>query len=177
MEIKETRSGDLMKAYMTNGTIEYLEHIEQAHPDLPLGIMHNATTALAYYEVDHKVSLFKEARIYDVLVSKGSILDHGFVSMRHIPLTDDGKPIFEAEWKKNNTLLNKHKELYAYRILKPIHGNTYVVLMQWQDEGAFHQWEIEQLSNEHITTNYRAGKAFTTKYIMVDWEELHKEED
>ncbi|CQR47028.1 Heme-degrading monooxygenase HmoB [Paraliobacillus sp. PM-2] len=161
-----------MKAYMTNGTLDYLEHIYKQHPDVNLSLMHNANTALVYYEVIHKISLFREARVYDVLVSCGDLKEHGFVSMRHIPLTDDGKPIFENEWKKKNDLLTKHTELYAFRVLKPTYGNTYLVFMQWEDEYAFQEWEITNLSNEHIATDYRAGKAFTTTYSMVDLEEL-----
>ncbi|MFB1052194.1 antibiotic biosynthesis monooxygenase [Paraliobacillus sp. JSM ZJ581] len=166
-----------MKAYMTNGTLKYLDHISKQHPNVDLFIMHNVYTSLAYYEVKQEISLFHQARVYDVFLSIGELQEHGFISMRHIPLTDDGKPIFEDEWKKKIDMLHTHKELYAYRILKPTHGNTYIVCMQWKDEQSFREWETSNLSNEHVTTNFRAGNAFTTTYSMVDWEALEIEQN
>ncbi|GAA5416693.1 heme-degrading monooxygenase HmoB [Paraliobacillus ryukyuensis] len=160
-----------MKAYMTNGTLPYLEHIALHHPELTITLMERDNSTLAYYEIDQQVSLFREARIYDVLMTYGELQQQGIVTMRHIPLTDDGKPVFEAEWKKNNDVLKKQEELFAYRVLKPLYGNTYVVMMQWKNRDAFHQWDVTNLTNEHIATDYRAGRAFTTYYTMVDWEE------
>ncbi|WP_182200132.1 antibiotic biosynthesis monooxygenase family protein [Paraliobacillus salinarum] len=165
-----------MRAYMTNGTIDYLDHISEQHPTLDIFIMHNKNTGLAYYEITNKLSLFQQARVYEILVIQGKIQEDGFISMRHIPLTDDGKPVFENEWRHKDNLLQSYKGIKAYRILKPIHGNAYIVFMQWDDEDSFRQWEITHLSNEQVTTNYRAGKAFTTTYSMVDWEALEMEE-
>lgn len=164
-----------MKAYMTNGTLEYLEQIRDNHPAITMYFMRNNTSTTVYYE-DTGSSVFKEARSYTAIAERGSIHEDGFVVMNHIPVTDDGKPIFESEFKQRADRIEKVPGSYAFRVLRPLHGNTYVLLVQWDSEQSYQVWRDSDVYNKNygkdVKPKYRAGKSFRTTYNMVDWDEV-----
>ncbi|WP_117170839.1 antibiotic biosynthesis monooxygenase family protein [Paraliobacillus sediminis] len=169
-----------MKAYMTNGTLEYLEQIRDNYPAITMYFMRNNTSTTVYYE-DTGISVFKEARSYTVISDRGSFQEHGYVVMTHIPVTDDGKPIFESEFKQRADRIEKVPGFYAFRVLRPLHGNTYVLAIQWDSEQSYQVWRDSDVYNQNygkdIKPKYRAGKSFRTIYNMVDWDEVKAERE
>ena len=167
---------------MTNGTLEHLEKIAKNHPEINLYFMRNQTAAVAYYE-DTDTPIFDEPRGYDIIVTKGTLQLEGYVVMQHIPVSDDGKPIFETEYKDQAEKIKAQPGVYALRVLRPLRGNTYVVLIQWKNEAYYQAWfKADMLKNtsskkKKKKPKYRAGKPFSTKYTMVDWDEVYQERE
>lgn len=165
---------------MTNGTLEYLEKIRDNHPTITIHFMQNKTSTTVYYE-DTRAPIFKEARGYDIITRIGTLDPNGYVMMKHIPVTDDGKPIFESEFKQRANKIEQVPGFCAFRVLRPLHGNTYVLFVQWNNEESYHAWlnsnAYKETYGEGKKPKYRAGKPFTTTYSMVDWEAIYQERE
>src|SRR5690625_6973118 len=78
-----------MNAYMTNGTIEYLEKLADQHPQFEFFIMNSVSSTVAYYE-DAGKNIFNSGREYEILIKSGDIQMEGFVVLNNIPLTAEG---------------------------------------------------------------------------------------
>ncbi|GAQ19625.1 heme-degrading monooxygenase HmoB [Oceanobacillus picturae] len=162
-----------MKAFMTNGTIDFLLKLDEKHKDIPFHFMTSNSNGLAYYE-GNKKSVFSAGREYEILIEKGDILDDGYVVMNNIPVIEDGQASFEARFKKRGNDVDMMPGFQAFRFLKPRKGHTYVVFTQWQSEQDFENWknseQFKQSHNGQATKPpaYYADKPFITTYHMFD---------
>jgi len=161
-----------MKAFMTNGTVDFLQKMNVKHPDISFSLMSNNSGALAYYEAEKK-NVFSSGRVYDIIATKGEIGQEGFVVINNIPIKDEGKPVFEDAFKKQQDAVESMPGFQAFRLLRPQKGNTYVVFTQWESEIYFKHWkdsdEFKQAHAEQATMSpaYFAERPFINKYYMV----------
>lgn len=162
-----------MKAYMTNGTIDFLQKMPSKHPGITFSFMSNNSGALAYYEGDKK-NIFTSGRAYEIIAQSGTIKEKGFVVMNNIPIKDEGKPVFEDAFKKQQRTIESMPGFKAFRLLRPMKENTYVVLTQWESELDFNRWKnsdaFEQAHKEQAAMSpaYFAERPFVSKYYMVE---------
>ncbi|SES99700.1 Heme-degrading monooxygenase HmoA [Salinibacillus kushneri] len=164
-----------MKVLMTIGTLEYLQKIKQDHPEANILIMQNATNGLAYYEGNND-DVFSEERTYETVDSVGEMKEEGYVVMNNIPVTDEGRPIFEDHFLNRQGKIEEMPGFQAIRVLRPVHGNTYIILTQWENEKRFHDWKNSQsFARAHQNQSeknqerpsYSAGPSYVTAYSMV----------
>ncbi|MDC3417257.1 antibiotic biosynthesis monooxygenase family protein [Aquibacillus salsiterrae] len=164
-----------MNAYMTNGSFDILYKIKDKYPNKDFYFMHDNQTTLAYYE-DAEKTKFATAREYEVVISNGTIQTDGFVVMNNIPVTDEGRPIFEDQFKQRSGSMDSVPGFYALRVLRPKRGNTYVVFVQWKDEQSYERWKNSgNFAKAHKKTDgvkksapYSAGPSYVTTYHMAD---------
>lgn len=162
-----------MKAHMTNGTIDFLLKLTQKHSQLTFHLMVGESSTLAYYE-DKKKSVFVAGRSYDILLNSGNIQEKGYVVMNNIPVSDEGKPLFETSFNKRQQTVETIKGFQAFRLLKPLKGNTYVVLTQWASERDYEAWKnsdafskVHQISPTKPPA-YFLEQPFVHTYSMYD---------
>lgn len=166
-----------MKAFMTNGTLEFLEKNLLKHDSFHFHFMHNGSGTLAYYESEGK-SIFGAGRTYEIILTSGSIQDTGYVVMNNIPLTEEGKPIFVDRFKRRISDISDMPGFQAFRLLKSNRDNTYVVCTQWATKDDFEAWENSEdfiKSHRHQDIKqpaYFAARPFSVSYIMVNEEEI-----
>jgi heme oxygenase (mycobilin-producing) len=129
-----------MKVYITVGTLGYLKTIKAKNSQESIAIMENDDTALLLHETEGE-TVFKEPRKYEVLYSSGSIGNEGFVVFNNIPVTDEGRPIFEYRFKNRSKQIENEPGFLAIRVLRPLSSNTYIVLTVWENETAFSDWK------------------------------------
>lgn len=129
-----------MRLYMTNGTVGYLKSIKEKNPNLQLVMMQSGFSALLLHETDEKRSIFKQPRRYEIIDSTGEIGESGFVAIHHIPVTNEGRPIFEYRFKNRSWQVEKQTGFIAIRILRPVRHDTYVILTVWETEHDFNVW-------------------------------------
>lgn len=172
-----------MKAFMTGGTLDFLVKLAEKHKQLHFHLMINASSTLAYYEADGK-SVFGAGRSYSILFESGSIQEEGYVVMNHIPLTEEGKPVFVDRFRQRQDNINAMPGFQAFRLLEPLKGNTYVIVTQWASKGHFENWrDSDEFTKSHHNSAvkppaYFAKRPFVSTYKMVDEEELeNKKED
>ncbi|MBM7586444.1 heme-degrading monooxygenase HmoA [Bacillus pakistanensis] len=138
-----------MKLYMAIGTYEFLKKIEQKHSNESMIIMQNAETSLLIHETEGD-SFFQEPRRYEVIDRSGSLQNSGFVVCNNIPVTDEGRPLFEYRFKNRAGLIENAPGFIAIRVLRPLDTDTYVIMTLWENEKAFLGWKnSKQYSNAH----------------------------
>jgi heme-degrading monooxygenase HmoA len=129
-----------MNVYITVGTFGYLKTIKEKNSQEKIVIMENDDTALLLHETEGE-TVFNEPRKYEVLDSSGSIGNEGFVVFNNIPVTDEGRPIFEYRFKNRSKQIENEPGFLAIRVLRPLSSNTYIVLTIWENEKAFSNWK------------------------------------
>jgi len=162
-----------MKAFMTIGTLSFLQQLTKKHPSTNIYLMNHTeeNSSLAYYEGIGK-NIFTAGKTYDILLTTKELRESGFVIMHNIPITKENQPIFEERMEKALNTIEKIPGFYAGRLLKHIKKHHYVVLTQWASLHDFDRWKTSDtfiaLSTKHMQPAYFASRAFTTSYIMYD---------
>ncbi|KGX84737.1 antibiotic biosynthesis monooxygenase family protein [Pontibacillus litoralis] len=163
-----------MKIFLTSGTYDYLQSIQQNHPNQQIYLMQGEGNTKAYAEGDNP---FDEALTYEIVDQVNDFQHHGYVVMNNIPVTDEGRPIFEDRFKNRAGAIENTPGFLALRILRPLQGNTYTVLTLWKDEQSFEEWKTSQAFDKAHKNNgphkkekpgYIAGPSYLTKYHVIE---------
>lgn len=120
-----------MNIFITAGTLDYLKRIEKKYPSETMVTMANVSGALLLHETNG-TTVFKEPRKYEVFDSAGDFKRNGYVVMNNFPVTDEGRPLFEQEFKNRAKILSNEPGFIAIRSLRPLSTNTYVTLTIWE---------------------------------------------
>ncbi|MDP4083930.1 MAG: antibiotic biosynthesis monooxygenase [Bacillota bacterium] len=129
-----------MKVYMTIGTFDYLKELRKKYQNEKMLLMLNQDDALLLHETIGE-TVFKEPRSYEVFDSLGEMRAGEFVVMNNIPVSDEGRPLFEHRFKNRPKTIENEPGFVAIRVLRPLLSNTYVILTGWKDENSFLQWQ------------------------------------
>lgn len=165
-----------MKVFITSGTIDFLKKLKAKHPGIKL--MSEQDGGIAYFEGEKNI--FQTGRTYEVVDASADLKETGFVVMNNIPVTDEGRPIFEDRFKNRAGAIEDTPGFQAIRILRPTQGNTYIVFTQWQDEASFEAWkESQAFKHAHKNSGpqnkekppFIAGESYLTKCYMIEDEE------
>ncbi|QDP42108.1 antibiotic biosynthesis monooxygenase family protein [Radiobacillus deserti] len=164
-----------MYAFMTNGTVDFLEKYKQKQTDKHILLMQGNGNTVAYYEGTEK-KMFEVPRKYDVVLSTGSLQDHGFVVMNNIPVTDEGKPLFEDQFRNRASYIEAEPGFLAFRLLRPHSGNTYIVMVQWTSESDYERWKNsdsfkkshQKTAGAQQTPAFFSGAPYIGTYYMID---------
>jgi heme-degrading monooxygenase HmoA len=158
-----------MYIYITVGTFGYLKAVKDKYPQEKIAIMENENSALLLHETDHE-TVFKEPRKYEILDASGVIGVEGFVVMNNIPVTDEGRPIFEYHFK-NSAKQMENKGFQAIRVLRPLSSNPYIILTVWENKTAFTEWKNSASYNgvhsklEELQSIF-SGASYTREYTL-----------
>lgn len=129
-----------MNLYLTAGTLEYLSKIVESNPGESMEILANEDGALLLHETNGK-SIFKEPRKYVVLESSGVFGEAGFAAINTLPVTDEGRPLFEFQMKDQAKLIEAEPGLLSIRVLRPLSSQSYLVVTIWEDQESFQSWK------------------------------------
>ena|SRR5690625_251350 len=159
-----------MNGYMTNGTYDFLNKIKEKHNISPFLLMHNSAKAVAYYE-DASASIFELSRNYELLNETGSLKEVGFMSMTHIPVTEEGRPIFEMDYKEKVDKLAGVNGVIGARILRPYRGNTYILLIEWNHLKEYQSWKNIDPIFQEKQASYIASEPYSETFQVGEEEE------
>ncbi|MCD7034866.1 antibiotic biosynthesis monooxygenase [Metabacillus sp. GX 13764] len=129
-----------MNFYMTYGTIDYLTKLKEDQPDQNILLLSKDDNALLMHESDGP-SIFKEPKKYEVLDESGVFENGSFAVLNNIPVTYEGKPLFEQRFKERARMIENEPGFTAIRVLRPVSGDTYVILTLWDSEKSFKDWQ------------------------------------
>jgi heme-degrading monooxygenase HmoA len=164
-----------MNVYITVGTFGYLKTIKEKNPQEKIVIMENDDSALLLHETEGE-TVFKEPRRYEVIDASGDIGTEGYVVLNNIPVTDEGRPIFEYRFKNRSKQIENEPGFQAIRVLRPLSSNTYIVLTVWENETAFSNWknsssfQVAHKKQEETQPKAQifASPSYTTKYTLKE---------
>ncbi|WP_187118854.1 antibiotic biosynthesis monooxygenase family protein [Bacillus marasmi] len=129
-----------MNVYMTSGTYDYLFKIKNNHPSETMLLMVYEDQALLLHETAGD-TIFKEPRKYEVLDSVGDFGTARFIVMNNIPVSEEGRALFEHRFKNRNRSIEKMPGFVGIRVLRPLSSETYVIVTLWEDESRFEGWK------------------------------------
>ena len=165
-----------MNIFITSGTFDFLKIKKDKHPSENILLMQNAETTVLLHETTKK-TVFASPRKYEVVEGSGGLPESGYVVMNNIPVSEEGRPIFEHRFKNSAASIVKEPGLVALRILRPIQSETYIILTIWEKQANFLSWKnsssFEQAFNIGSTpvTNSSqkmfSGEAYMTQYTLV----------
>lgn len=136
-----------MNVYITAGTYDYLKKLESSYPIETMVTMVNENGAQLWHETKGS-TVFKEPRRYAVLDSSGEIKKEGFAVQNNIPVTDEGRPLFEHQFMIRARRVENQAGFIAIRVLRPLSSNTYVILTVWENEMSFQKWQSSKSFSE-----------------------------
>ena len=120
-------------------------------------LMGNDESSVIIHETNGK-TLFNHPRKYEVIDSFGTFEEAQYVVMNNIPVTDEGRPLFEYRFKNRKRNIENQAGFIAIRVLRPLSSNTYVILTFWENQSAFEKWkESESFQKTHNKPNASTG--------------------
>ena len=176
-----------MNIFFTGGTDLFLKKLIEDHPNEVLLFMQNEGAFLLVHETEGN-SFFKEPRKYEVIKSLGEFADEGFAVFNHIPVSDEGRPLFEYHFKNFIGEIENEPGFIAIRVLRPLSGDTYVIFTLWENDRFYKSWKTFN-SFEHVHSNKVEKEiskkqksklfprpSFVTKYtIVIEDEEVNQD--
>ncbi|RFU64384.1 antibiotic biosynthesis monooxygenase [Peribacillus saganii] len=167
-----------MYIYMTNGTYEFMKNKKDKAAGENMILMQNMETTLLLHETNGK-TIFSSPRKFESIDSVGELRQGGFIVMNNIPVTDEGRPVFEYRFKNRAGMIEKESGFIAIRVLRPLNSDTYVILTQWDNEQSFRNWQnSKSFENAHANKAPGAGgdtakkifsgSSYVTHYVLAE---------
>jgi len=128
-----------MNFYLTSGTPEYMERLIQKYPSQDMILLHGKGNSVVMHETEKK-SVFATPRKFEVIDGRGKFEQHGFVAMQNIPVFDEARPVFENGVITGIKHLKEERLCIAYRVLRPVKEETYIIITQWTGPASFETW-------------------------------------
>ncbi len=132
-----------MNFYITSGTPEFMYKIKEKYPKEQIYLLHGTGNTVLLHETNGK-SLFQMPRTFEILDARGNFKENGYFVLYHIPLSDEGKPIFEFKYANLSSTVDNEPGFYALRVLKPVKSDTYIILTEWSSANSYEVWEKAQ---------------------------------
>lgn len=160
---------------MTGGTYQFLSKIKAKHPNETIILMQNNENAVLMHETVKK-TIFSMPRSYEVIDSFGSLEEARFATLNNIPVTEEERPLFEYRFKNTKTVFETLPGFIAIRVLRPLKEHTYVILILWENEKFFKDWQstpaYETFFSNASTNSKQAqlfmGSSYIKTYIIPE---------
>lgn len=167
-----------MNIHVTYGDVSELKSIKDSLTTEHLVLMELGNEAALIQENDGSAG-FAEADSYTVLDASGEIIDGNYAVFNNIPVTQEGREVFEQRFMGRARKIEDTEGFSAIRVLRPLESDTYVILTMWNDEASFKAW---QNSQAYATAHQKRGTdegidkkpnifsrpSFVTTYKKVD---------
>lgn len=163
-----------MWASFTSGTYHFLQDLAKKNSQFDFYFMRHKQSTLVYYEHKRKKSIFVSGKTFSILHTAGSILPKGFVTMEHIPVTDDGGKLFQDRLAALFPELVERTGVTSMRALKQERKQEFVIMTQWKNERYEQLWKESPFHKEQDLRQftrlsaYFAERPFTNEYFMID---------
>ncbi|TYR78991.1 antibiotic biosynthesis monooxygenase [Priestia megaterium] len=137
-----------MNVFITYGTDNYLRKIKEQYSVEQMYLLHKEEDQYALLHETNEESVFNEGHDYEVLDASGAIENGEFAVLNNIPVTDEGRPLFEHRFSQRARLIEQEPGFAALRVLRPLGSDTYIILTVWKNEQAFKDWQSSKAYHE-----------------------------
>ena len=94
--------------------------------------MHGQGNSLLLHETTGK-TVFQTPRRYEVIGSSGKLQEKGYFVFNNIPVTEKDAQFSNIALKSAQVQLNAEPGFIAFRLLRPLNSDTYIVMTEWSD--------------------------------------------
>lgn len=129
-----------MYIFLTSGTPDYMEKLQKKYKNENMIVLHGTGNSVLLHETEGK-SLFVTPRKYEVIDRVNNIEQRGYFVFNNIPVADEGRPIFEQRFLNRAKAIEQEPGFIAFRLLRPLDSDTYIVLTQWTGPHSFEAWK------------------------------------
>lgn len=129
-----------MNIYMTSGTPDFMESLKNKYVSEGLIAMHGDGNSLLLHETAGK-TVFQTPRRYEIISSTGTLQENGYFVFNNIPVTDEGRPVFEHRFTERAGTIESELGFIAFRLLRPLDSDTYIVLTEWSEITYYTRWK------------------------------------
>lgn len=137
--------------------MDFMESLRKKYSKESMVVMNGAGNTILLHETKGK-SVFQTPRRYEVIGNSGTLTEDGYFVFNNIPITDEGSPIFEHRFLQQAGSIDSQPGFIAFRLLRPLGSNTYIVLTQWKNAADYHRWEnSHSFQKIHVTSKSEAG--------------------
>ncbi|WP_453990576.1 antibiotic biosynthesis monooxygenase family protein [Bacillus nitroreducens] len=165
-----------MNFYIAFGTVDFLKKLQIKHKNKNMIAFYNNETAILLHETTKK-SVFAAPKRYEVHTGSGEIDCAGFAALTYVPVSEEGKPLFENNIIQLNSLFHSTPGLVAFRVLRPIKNDTFVIASFWVKESFYLDWthsaSFKQLelvihkTKAGLTQTVFTGPVYTKTYHVL----------
>ena len=135
---------------MTSGTPEFMEQLKKKHTKEKMFLLHGAGNSVLLHESSGK-TIFQVPRKYEILEAHGDFSEIGYFVMQHIPVSDEGRPVFEYQFTNLTKTVQNEAGFIALRVLKPVKSDTYIILTEWTGPSSYEVWsKAHPLNFTHV---------------------------
>nr|WP_272495663.1 antibiotic biosynthesis monooxygenase [Bacillus pinisoli] len=162
---------------MTSGTLDYLQKIVENNEEQNLLILQDSEEQVLLIHETNNESIFNEAREYEVIDQTGKLPDMGYAVLNNIPVTEEGRPVFEYRFQNRARMVESEPGFAAIRVLRPLNSDTYIILTLWNSEQDFLNWQTSKAyDHAHKKRGTSEGvdqqpifprPSYVTKYTVV----------
>ena len=85
---------------------------------------------------------------FHILNAVGDINDGFYAVFNNIPVSEEGRELFESRFKNRAGKVEQEPGFAAIRVLRPVDSDTYIILTLWKDEESFKNWQQSQAYGE-----------------------------
>lgn len=128
-----------MNFYITSGTSDFMEKLITKFKKEAMYILYGIGETLLLHETEKK-TVFQTPRKYEVIGKRNEIEQTGFFVLHHIPISDEGRPVFERYFLERIQGIEKKPGFIAFRLLRPKKSETYIFLSQWTSKNSYEVW-------------------------------------
>lgn len=150
-----------MNFYITSGSMDFMKSLRQKYANENMVAMDGQGNSLLLHETTGP-TLFQSSRQYDKIAEFGTLSEEGFFALHHIPVTDDGRPIFEHWMLSRIDEIEDEPGFIAYRLLRPKGRNTFIFLTEWSKKVFFELWQ-DSISYKKIIKDAKDGMGLDKK--------------
>ncbi|MEK3935528.1 antibiotic biosynthesis monooxygenase [Sporosarcina sp. FSL W7-1349] len=146
-----------MNIYMTSGTPEFMEKLREKHAKERMFVMHGQGNTILLHETEGK-SVFQTPRRFEVIGASGELKENGYFALNNINVMDEGRPVFEHHYKTQQNAVDGEPGFLAFRLLRPLDSDTYVLLTEWSEARFYDLWkESKAYERIHEIDRARVG--------------------
>ena len=164
--------------------MNFMETLQKQFANENMIVMHGTGNSILLHETNGK-TLFQTPRRYEVISSSGTLQQDGFFALNNIPVTDEGRPIFEHRFHNRADTISEASGFIAHRLLRPLNSDTYIVLTQWTTKNFFERWKDSSVytyihannDNDIVsdkTLHIFSSAAYLTTYKGIDEEDSNE---
>lgn len=162
-----------MNIYITSGTMDFMEVLRKRHKKETMVAMHSSGNSVLLHETKGK-TVFQTPRRYEVVSSSGNITESGFFALNHLSVTDEGRPVFEHLFQDLTDTIADEPGLIAFRLLRPLDSDTYIIMTEWSKELFFDAWKkspayehVHEESKSRVNINRTAHIFSSAPYVTT----------
>ena len=138
-----------MNIYLTSGTPEYMEQVRAKYPNEKMVVLYGEGNAVLLHETEGK-TVFQSPRKFEAIDAINELQGTGYYVLNNIPVTEEGRPVFEHRFLSRKGSIENEPGFVAFRLMRPIDEETYIVLTEWTGPDSFKAWtESQAFKNSH----------------------------